>query len=129
MKIVRRLIAGIVVCFAFIVVLASCSNVSKSYADKVNNAYKNGASLKYEDAKKDLGEECIDVTVAQNGVLIAVKGMTAANYQEKLKNASADQKFEFITITVVIGNCTYAYYASGTAAEITSAIDNGKINN
>ena len=124
MKVLRRVLVGLVLGFAFVVVLASCSNVSKSYADKVNEAYQNKTTLKYDDVKKDLGDECIDCTVGQNGVLVAVKGMTAGNYKEKLDKASPDDKFEFIVITVVVGNCTYAHYASGTKTEIISAINN-----
>ena len=124
MKVLRRVLVGLVLCFAFVVVLASCSNVSKSYADKVNEAYQNKTTLKYDDVKKDFGDECIDCTAGQNGVLVAVKGMTAGNYKEKLEKASSDDKFEFIVITVVVGNCTYAHYASGTAGEITAAINN-----
>jgi len=124
MKVLRRVLVGLVLCFAFVVVLASCSNVSKSYADKVNEAYQNKTTLKYDDVKKDFGDECIDCTAGQNGVLVAVKGMTAGNYKEKLEKASSDDKFEFIVITVVVGNCTYAHYASGTAGEIIAAINN-----
>ncbi|MBR6071958.1 MAG: hypothetical protein IKP77_03885 [Acholeplasmatales bacterium] len=121
MQVLRRVLVGLVLCFAFVVVLASCSNVSKSYADKVNDAYKNGNALTYEEVKKDFGDECIDVTInkGQSGLLIAVKGLTAANYKEKLGKASADEKFDFISITVIQGKCTYAHYAeSATAAEV-----------
>ena len=55
---------------------------------------------------------------------MAVKGMTAGNYKKKLDKASPDDKFEFIVITVVVGNCTYAHNASGTKTEIISAINN-----
>lgn len=124
MKALRRVLVGLVLCFTFAIFLASCasSNVSKSYADRINNAYSNGTVLKYETVKQDLGEECIDVTTNQNGVLIAVKGLTAGNYKERLDKASPDEKFEFISITVVQGNCQRAYYSTGTASEILAGI-------
>ncbi len=109
-------------CFAFVFVLASCSNVSKSYADKINDAYKNGAALKYDDVKKDFGDECIDLTKTQTGKLVAVKGLTVTNYKEKLEKASPDEKFELISITVVQGNCTYAIYATCTTAEVGASL-------
>lgn len=123
MKRFKKIFGLVGICLAFVVFLASCSNVNQSYADKVNNAYKNNTSMKYEDVKKDLGDECIDVTTNQNGVLVAIKGVKAGNYQEKLQNAKEDEKFEFITITVVVGNCTYAHYAVGTAGEALAAIN------
>ncbi len=122
MKRIRNIILGIAICFTFVFVLASCSNVSKKYADKINDSYKNGAALKYDDVKKDLGDECIDCTTNQNGMLVAVKGLTVSNYKEKLEKASTDEKFDFISITVIQGNCTYALYATGTANEVSSAL-------
>ena len=122
MKKIRNILLGLAMCFAFVFVLASCSNVSKSYADKINDAYKNGAALKYDDVKKDFGDECIDLTKAQTGKLVAVKGLTVTNYKEKLEKASPDEKFELISITVVQGNCTYAIYATCTTTEVGASL-------
>lgn len=121
MKVFKRFLLGLALSFTFIFVLASCSKVSKSYADKINDSYKNGSALKYEDVKSELGDECIDVTSNKNGRLVAVKGINASNYLEKLQKASTDEKFDFISITVVNGDCTYALYATGTAGEVLSA--------
>ncbi len=125
MKRFKKILICFVGCFLFVFALASCSNVNKGYADKINDSYKNGNTLKYESVKKDLGDECIDITKDQTGLLIAVNGLTAANYKEKLENAKTEDKFEFISVTVVQGNCTYAYFQTGTAGEIKSAINNG----
>ena len=113
-------------CFLFVFGLCSCSNINQGYADKINDAYKNKTALKYEAVKKDLGDECIDITKDENGILIAIKGLNASNYKEKLENAKAEDKFEFISVTVVQGNCTYAYYSTGTAGEVNSQIRNGQ---
>ena len=119
MKKFKKFLLGFCLCFTFMFALVACSGskVSQSYADKINNAYKNGTAITYEEAKKDLKDECVDVTVSQNGMLMAVKGIKASEYKEKLQNASKDEKFEFISITVVQGKCTYAYYATVTANE------------
>ena len=134
MKVIRRILAGLAICCGFVFLLAACSssNVSKNYADKINDSYNGGkgTALTYDAVKKDLGDECIDITVinngTRNGILIAVKGLTAANYEERLKNASQDEKFDYITITVVQSNCTYANFGTGTAGDIQASILNGK---
>ena len=122
MKKIKRIFLAIALCFVTVITLASCSKVSKSYADKINKAHENGNDLTYEDVVKDLGDECIDCTTVKNGMLVAIKGYTKDNYKEKLNAANGDTKFEFITITVVLGKCSYAYYASGTANEVLAAI-------
>ena len=125
MKKFRKLLVCLLGCFLFVFALTSCSNINQGYADKINDAYKNGTTLKYEAVKKDLGDECIDLTKEQSGILIAIKGMTAGNYKDKLKDAKPEDKYEFISVTVVQGNCSYAIYTSGTAGEIQAAINNG----
>ena len=125
MKLFRKIILGIGLCFTFMLVLVSCSNVNKGYADKINNAYQEKHALTYDDVKRDLGDECVDTTKVQNGtrsgLLIAVKGVTAGEYKERIEKASSDEKFDYISVTVVQGNCTYAYYATVTASEIRTA--------
>lgn len=126
MKLFKRIIIGLTICFAFLITLASCSNVSKSFADKINESYQNGNALTYESVKDSLGEECIDLTKdkGQSGLIYAVKGLTAGNYKEKLSDAKMDDKYEFITITLVQGKCTYAYYQNGTRADLGTLLFN-----
>ena len=121
MKVLKRFLLGLALSFTFIFILSACSKVSKSYADKINDSYQNKSPLKYEDVKSELGDECIDVTSNKNGRLVAVKGINASNYLEKLQKASTDEKFDFISITVINGDCTYALYATGTAGEVLAA--------
>ena len=124
MKRFGKILASLAICLLFVFMLVSCSSVNKKYADKINDAYKNGNALTYEQVKKDLGDECIDSTDKNNnGLIIAVKGMKAEKIEEKLRKASPDEKFEFISITVVVGQCQYAYYATGTANEILAGIE------
>ena len=128
MKKFKKIFGFIGICLAFVFFLASCSNVSKDYADKINNAYKNQTTMKYDDVKKDLGDECLDLTTNQNGLLIAVKGIKAVECREKLANAKPEDRFEFISVTVIVGNCTYALYANATAGEILASINSQNIN-
>ena len=48
MKKFKKIFGFIGICLAFVFFLASCSNVSKDYADKINNAYK-----KYKEEKEN----------------------------------------------------------------------------
>ena len=125
MKNFKRVLLSLVLVFVALIALASCSKVSQSYADKINNNYQNKTNIvTYEEAKEALGDECIDITVAKTGKLVAVKGLNKDNYKEKLQAADADTKFSFIVITVVQGNCSNALYASGTANEALAATIN-----
>ena len=119
MKKFKKILLGFCLCFTFLFALVACSGskASQSYADQINSSYKNGTAITYEEAKKALKDECVDCTVNENGLLMAVKGIKASEYKEKLNNASKDEKFEFISITVVQGKCTYAYFAIVTANE------------
>lgn len=133
MKKLKNILVGFAICLAFVFVLASCSNATKTYSDKINEAYQSGTAITYDEAVKALGDECIDLTrgtdsLSRNGMIIAVKGMTKDNYEEKIRNASVDSKFDSITITVVQGKCTYSHFASQTASEVSASILNGKNN-
>ena len=75
----------------------------------------------------DMGNsnECIDLTDKDHvaGMLVAVKGLTASNYKDKLDKASDNDRYEFIAITVVQGRCTYALYsASATPGEVRAGM-------
>ena len=49
--------------------LASCSNISESYAEKINKAAEAGEHYTLEKVKEDLGDEAVDITVVGSGVL------------------------------------------------------------
>lgn len=123
MKALRRILVSFALVFVALITLASCSNATQSYADKINKRYSEGNAITYEDAVADLGDECINVTVAKNGVLVAINGYTKDNYEEKLNSADENTKFKFIVITVVTGKCTYAHYATGSAGEVKAALN------
>ena len=88
---------------------ASCSNATQKYADKIN-----------EQAKKKLGKECIDITIAigdsRNGVLVAVKGCKSTEeIQAKIENG---EDTEGIYITVLNSNCISAAYKNITSSDL-----------
>lgn len=122
MKIFKRVLLGIALAFVCVFTLASCSKVSQSYADKINDAAKDGEYVSIGDARDALGDECIELTVLNTGVLAAVKGYNKDNYKEKLDAADENTKFEYIVIYVAAGNCTGATYGSGSAAEVKAAM-------
>ena len=124
---IKKVLLGLALAFVCVVTLASCSKVSQSYADKINEAAKTEEKITYDDAKSALGDECFDVTLLKTGVLYAVKGfkndMTEEELEKKFDEADENTKFEAIIIAVVAGKCTAAAYVSGTAAEIEAKLD------
>ena len=122
----RNVLLSLALAFVFVLTLASCSKVSQSYADKINEAAKTEEKITYADAKDALGDECWDITFLGNGVLYAVKGykntMTAEELDKKFSEADENTKFEVIIITVAAEKCLSANYFSGTGAELEAKI-------
>ncbi len=110
----KKIVSLILVCILMVGVLASCgSNVSESYAKKINDAAKDKEALTYEDVIKDLGDEAIDLTadipfVGRGGVIIAVKGVKSQEDLEKLVDEGKEVKG--IVITIAGGKATGAKY-------------------
>ncbi len=101
---------------------ASCSNATQKYADKINEEAKDDDKvyITYEQAKKKLGKECIDITIAigdsRNGVLVAVKGCKSSEeIQTKIDNG---EDVEGIYITVLNSNCISASYKKITSSDL-----------
>ena len=124
---IKKVLLGLALAFVCVVTLASCSKVSQSYADKINDAAKNNEAISYETAKSDLGDECFDVlNNSILNVLVAVKGykndITWEELDKKLDELDKDTKVSCIIITVAAGKCTTALYFSGSAAEVEAKI-------
>lgn len=102
---------------------ASCtSGVSQKYADQINEEAKDddGKYVTYDEAKKKLGKNCTDITVAlgssRNGILIAVDGCSSKeDIQKKLDEG---KEVKGIVITVLNNNCTAAVYRTITASDV-----------
>lgn len=96
--------------------LASCSNISESYAEKINAAAKEGEHKTYAEVKEDLGENVVDITFLETGALIAVDGCkTLDDIKAKLDDGDA---VKGIVVTVVAGKATAAAYRELTQDDL-----------
>ncbi len=123
---IKKVLLGLALAFVCVITLASCSKISQSYADKINNAAEKKEYVTVADAKDALGDEGFDITLAGTGVLLAVKGykndITWAELDAKLDALDKDTKVEAIIIGCFANNCVSAAYISGTAAEVEAKI-------
>ena len=100
----KKIVSLILVCILTVGVLASCgSNISESYAKKINDAAKGDKAYTYDEVMADLGDEAIDVTVdvmllGRSGVIIAVKGVKSREDVEKLIDEGEEVKGIIIAI-------------------------------
>ncbi len=125
---IKKVLLGLALAFVCVVTLASCSKVSQSYADKINEAAEKKEYVAVADAKDALGDECFDASFfSLAGSLIAVKGykndMTYAELEKKMSEADENTKFEAIVIFYAGSNCIYSVYVSGTAAELSNKLE------
>ena len=125
---VKKILLSLAVAFAFVITLASCSKVSQSYADKINDAAEKKEYITYETAKEDIADECFDVLNNKVfTVLVAVKGykndMTFEQLDEKLDELDENTKISCLIVIVLAGKCTSAVYVSGTGAEVEAKIE------
>ncbi len=125
---VKKILLSLAVAFAFVITLASCSKVSQSYADKINDAAEKKEYITYETAKEDIADECFDVLNNKVfTVLVAVKGykndITWAELDKKLDELDKDTKVSCLIVLVFAGKCTSALYVSGSGSEIEAKIE------
>ena len=102
-----------------LVLLVACSNVNQKYADKINNAAKDGEPISLEQVRKDLGEDCAeygDFLLTQSGVIISVKGCKSADDLKKKIDNGDD--VEGIIITIALGKATHAEYRKITTSDL-----------
>ena len=104
MKKLFKGLASVLAAFVLLVSLASCSKVSKSYADKINKAVENKEPLTVEQVKKDLGDEAIDFGL----FIVAVKGVESKEDLEK--KLEEEDKVEGLIVTCLLGKATGAVY-------------------
>ncbi|MDE7263147.1 MAG: hypothetical protein K2N64_00615 [Anaeroplasmataceae bacterium] len=99
--------AGAFVACLSLFLMVACSNVSQSYADKINNAAKD-EPITLEQVRKDLGDESVEILVLNSGVIISVKGCkTMDDLKKKLEE---DDNVEGIIVTIALGKATHAEY-------------------
>lgn len=116
----KKLWKALVTCFAClgIVLLVGCSNVSQSYADKINEEAKDddGVYITLDQVRKDLGDEAVEILLLNSGLVIAVKGCTSLDQIKEKVDAGED--VEGIVITILNKNATAASYRKITADDL-----------
>ena len=119
----KKIISAALVCVFMLgtmLALASCSNVSEKYAEKINKAAEVGEHYTYEDVKKDLGEDVVDITVtvmgSTSGVLIAVEGVSSLDeLEDKIDNG---ETVKGIVVTILNSKATKAVYKEITDSDL-----------
>ena len=113
-KFFRGMLAAIA-CFGLIL-LVSCSNVSQSYADKINNAAKDGEAISLDQVRKDLGDDRAEIIFAGSGAIIAVKGCKSLeDIKTKVDNG---EDVEGIIVTILLNKATSAEYRKITTNDL-----------
>ena len=107
----KKIISTLLVCVLLVgcvFTLASCSNISESYAEKINEAAEAKEPYTYEEVMEDLGDNAIDITLLKSGVIIAVKGCESLDdIEDKIDDG---EKLKGIVVTVLAGKATGAEY-------------------
>ena len=111
----KKIISLVLVCVLLVgtmLTLASCSNVTADYAEKINTAAENDEYITLEQVKKDLGKEAIEYTVSvlgsTSGLVIAVKGCESKDdIEAKLESG---EKVEGLVIVILNNKATGAAY-------------------
>ena len=115
MKKFFKWLAASVACLS-LVLLAACSNVSQSYADKINKAAKDGEAITLEQVRKDLGDDRAEVILLGSGVIISVKGCKS---MDDIRAKIDDGKdVEGIIITILANKATAAEYRKISTSDL-----------
>ena len=129
MKKFGGILVGVLLCFTFIWVLASCSGskVSKAYADSINKGAADANYVTFETVKKDLGKECNDWTFDGSGYIFAVRGYDNLDNQEAFMKLTTEgdenTKYQILIVLCTDNNCVNAQYFEGTGAELTAKLE------
>ena len=99
-----------------LVLLVACSNVNQKYADKINNAAKDGEPITLEQVRKDLGDDRAEIIILNSGVIISVKGCKSVDDIKKKIDEGKD--VEGIIITIALGKATAADYRKITTSDL-----------
>lgn len=117
----KKIFKGLTIAFAMVglLVLASCSKVSQSYADKINKAAEKGEHITLSEVRKDLGDEAleaVDSLITKSGIIIAVKGCKSID--DLKAKADEGKDVEGIVITIALDKATAAKYGKISAEDI-----------
>lgn len=120
MKKIFKALGAVIASGAVVVSLASCSNVTQDYADKIVEKANDSKNYTYEEVMKKLGDEAINGTIEvagyRAGVVIGVKGIkTKEDLQAKI---DAGEDVEGIVVTIANGKATTARYGKINASDL-----------
>lgn len=108
MKKLTKILALALLVVMCLTVLTACSNVSQTYADKINKAAEKDKHLTYTEVLEDLGDNAVDITFLKSGVIIAVQGCeTIEDIQAKLDEGKT---VKGIIVTMAGGKAVGAKY-------------------
>ncbi len=119
MKKVTKFLALVIATMLCATLFVACSKVTQDYADKINEAAKNGNHYTYDQVMKDLGDGVLDATLGtdgfKSGIVTAVKGCkTKEDVEAKMKSG---ESYEVIVITFLADKATLAKYEKIEAKE------------
>ena len=115
----KKIVSLALVVVMLVCVLASCGNISESYAKKINEAAANKEHYTYSQVIEDLGgkEEVADLTItllgSTNGTVIAVKG--CSNWDEIEDKIDEGETVKGIVVVIVNNKAISAEYKEITA--------------
>ena len=120
MKKTISLILACILLLGAMFTFASCSKVTKDYAEKINTAAENGEHFTVSQVKEDLGDEALDYTFnvlgSINGAIVAVKGCkTKDEIEEKIDSG---EKIEGLVVVILGGKAISAKYSEITEDDI-----------
>ena len=120
MKKIFKALGVVIASGAVVASLASCSNVTQDYADKIVEKAEDKKNYTYEEVMKKLGAEAINGTIEvagyRVGVIIGVKGIkTKEDLQAKI---DAGEDVEGIVVTIANGKATTARYGKINASDL-----------
>ncbi len=116
MKNIVRIVSMLMVVVLIGAALASCGNISQSYADKVNKAAEDGEAFTKEQVMEDLGENAVEIAILGTGVIVAVDGCESlSDIQDKIDEGKT---VKGIVVTLLLGKATGAVYKEITEDDL-----------
>ena len=109
----KKILSALLVCVLLVgcvLSMASCSNVSESYAKKINKAADEKEHYTLDQVLEDLGDEAIKLVdpITNSGLVLAAKGCTT--YEEIEEKWDKDEEVKGIVITFLAGKAMSAEY-------------------
>ena len=109
-------VLSLVLALSLVFMLASCGNISESYAKKINAAADKNEHYTYDQVVEDLGDNAIEIAILGTGVVIAVKGCESVkDIREKIDNG---ETVKGIVVTMLANKAMSATYKEITEEDL-----------